>query len=136
MAIAALVLLAAALVWTQIDRFATLWSSGDSVGAILAGETLARGVPTQPAVTQTRAPDTTPALTPPSLEYVTQVRWSSTWVNVREGRGGSSPVVQTLQPGQRLQVDKLENGWWAVYLDGRFVGYVADNLLLERSPNP
>ncbi len=66
----------------------------------------------------------------------TETKWTSTWVNVREGRGTNTGVVQILDPGQRLEVNNLQGRWWVAYLDGRRIGYVANSVLRSKSPSP
>lgn len=57
-------------------------------------------------------------------------------VNVRQGRTSGSHYVKTLQPGDRVRVDFLKNGWYAVFLadelirsESRAVGYALKSLL-------
>jgi rRNA maturation protein Nop10 len=66
----------------------------------------------------------------------TQVKWASTWVNVRSGAGTNRPVTEILKPGQRVEVSDLRAGWWSVWRDGRHVGYVATSVLWDRPPEP
>lgn len=63
------------------------------------------------------------------------VRWLSNWANLREGRSLDSRVVGVLRPGQQVAVANRVAGWWEVYLDGRFAGYVAGSLLLTQLPD-
>ena len=62
------------------------------------------------------------------------VRWVANWANVREGRSLNSPVLRVLRPGQEVVVANRAGGWWEVYLDGKFAGYVAGSLLLAERP--
>ncbi len=133
LALVAFVLLAGAAVWTQLDRFRPSGFVAE-VGDTVAAEIPAGDLTAPPAMSPVREGRTGPALTQPELNYVTQFRWTSTWVNVRSERSGDTPVVRTLNPGERLQVDSLANGWWRVYIDGQFQGYVANRLLLEEPP--
>lgn len=64
----------------------------------------------------------------------TQTRWAADWANIREARSLEAPVVRVVRPGEPLQVAKRVGGWWEVYRDGRFVGYVAGDLLLAAPP--
>ena len=81
--------------------------------------------------TVTSPPTATPKTTGPS----TQTKWTSTWVNVREGRGTDTRIVQVLDPGQRVEVDSLQGRWWGLYIDGRRIGYVANSVLGDESPS-
>lgn len=73
---------------------------------------------------------------PPSPEQpVTVVRWTSTWVNVREDRSPDAPVIRILNPGERVDVADLQRGWWAVYRGGEMLGYVARSLIIEQPPD-
>ncbi|GBD32664.1 hypothetical protein HRbin33_01637 [bacterium HR33] len=63
------------------------------------------------------------------------VRWVSNWANVREGRSLESAVLQVLPPGRQVVVANRVAGWWEVYLDGRFAGYIAGSLLLSELPD-
>ncbi len=80
--------------------------------------------------TVTPPPTATPRTTTPS----TQTKWTSTWVNVREGRGTDTPIVQILDPGQPVEVDSLQGRWWGLYIDGKPIGYVANSVLQNESP--
>ncbi len=62
------------------------------------------------------------------------VRWTGTWVNLREGRDTIFAVARVLQPGTRLEVADRQGGWWAVYQNGVVVGYVAGSSLVEEPP--
>ncbi len=75
-------------------------------------------------------PAETPKATGPSI----QTKWTSTWVNVREGRGTDTRVVQVIDPGQRVEVDSLQGRWWGLYIDGKRIGYVANSVLQNESP--
>ena len=58
-----------------------------------------------------------------------ETRYTWTTVNVREGRGTSTSVVEVLPAGQRVQVADLQNGWWIAYVDGVQIGYIANSVL-------
>jgi RNA polymerase subunit RPABC4/transcription elongation factor Spt4 len=64
----------------------------------------------------------------------TQTKWTLDWANVREGRALETPVVRVLHPGAAVQVTDRQQGWWALYLDGHVVGYVAGSVLGDRPP--
>ncbi len=81
--------------------------------------------------TVTSPPTATPRTTGPS----TQTKWTSTWVNVREGRGTDTRIVQILDPGQRVEVDSLQARWWVVYTDGKPIGYIHNSVLQDESPS-
>ncbi len=75
-------------------------------------------------------PTATPRTTGPS----TQTKWTSTWVNVREGRGSDTRIVQVLDPWQPVEVASREGRWWGVHIDGKRIGYVANSVLQNESP--
>jgi uncharacterized protein YgiM (DUF1202 family) len=72
------------------------------------------------------------APTQPREQPETTVKWTSTWVNLREGRSPESAVLQTLDPGEPVEVADLQRGWWAVYLDGELIGYVARSVMRDQ----
>ena len=90
------------------------------------------GTPAQltPA-TVTSPPTATPRTTGPS----TQTKWTSTWVNVREGRGSDTRIVQVLDPWQPVEVASREGRWWGLHIDGKRIGYVANSVLQNESPD-
>ncbi len=115
--------------------------------------------PAQPAPVEESAPQATgapavhPAQEPPppreaplSVEpavgpglaapAATGTRWTLDWTNVRQARALDAPVVRVLKPGTGVQVGDRVNGWWAVYLEGRLVGYAAGSLLAATPPGP
>ncbi len=65
---------------------------------------------------------------PPSAK----TRWTSTWVNVRERPGPTSPVVQVLSPGRHVLAVSPERGWSLVYADAERAGYLWAALLADR----
>jgi hypothetical protein len=62
----------------------------------------------------------------------TQVKWTSGWANVRGSPHSDSQVVQVLRPGQQVAVSAQQRGWWVVLENGRQVGYVARQLLVDQ----
>jgi hypothetical protein len=64
----------------------------------------------------------------------TQTKWTLDWANVRQDRALEAPVVRVLRPGASVQVTDRQLGWWALYLDGRIVGYVAGSVLGDQPP--
>ena len=46
------------------------------------------------------------------------------YVNVRQGPGGSYPVVRTLETDNTITYDKTDSDWYKVYWDGECIGYV------------
>jgi hypothetical protein len=81
--------------------------------------------------TVTSPPTVTPRTTGPS----TQTKWTSTWVNVREGRGSDTRIVQILDPRQPVEVDSLQGRWWGLHKEGKRIGYVANSVLQNESPS-
>lgn len=63
-----------------------------------------------------------------------QTRWAADWANIREGRSLDAPVVGLVRRGEMVQVANQAEGWWEVYRGGRFLGYVAADLLLTEPP--
>jgi len=86
--------------------------------------------PTEPPIV------TVPATPAPTAAPRTQVRWASTWINVRERRSVESPVVTTLNPGDEVHVFDRQGNWWAVQARGRTIGYVANSVLDTTPPTP
>ena len=76
-----------------------------------------------------------PAATPRTAGPSTQTKWTSTWVNVREGRGSDTRIVQILDPRQPVEVASLQGRWWDLYIDGKPIGYVANSVLRDESPD-
>ncbi len=79
--------------------------------------------------------DSPPAETPEATGPSTQAKWTSTWVNVREGRGTDTRIVQILDPGQRVEVDSLQGRWWVVVVDSESIGYIHNSVLQDESPS-
>jgi hypothetical protein len=61
-----------------------------------------------------------------------QLKWTATWANVRGPPHSDSQVVQVLRPGQQVAVAAQRRGWWVVLENGRQVGYVARQLLVDQ----
>lgn len=77
---------------------------------------------------------TTPQPTPPAT---TIRRYAQTWVNVRDARRRASPSIRVLNPGEAVQVDSLQVGWYRVVVDGKPGGYVhRSNLGTAPPPRP
>lgn len=98
------------------DSLATAAAPRDTVAPTPAAESLA-------AVTRS-ADSTVP----------TQTRWAADWANIREARSLEAPVVGVVRRGEPVQVANQVEGWWEVYRGGRFIGYVAGDLLLAEPP--
>ena len=64
----------------------------------------------------------------------TEAKWTVDWANVREGRALGTRVLRVLRPGSSVRVADRQAGWWALYADGRVVGYVAGSLLADQPP--
>jgi hypothetical protein len=106
-----------------------VWRSGARPATGPPAVTLAG--PTAPAATgPSEPPGSMPAdslaLTSPqpALPVTTLRRYAQTWVNVRGQRRVASPVIRVLNPGEGVQVDSLQVGWYRVVVDGRPGGYV------------
>jgi predicted RNA-binding Zn-ribbon protein involved in translation (DUF1610 family) len=83
-------------------------------------------------------PVTPPIVAAPPVEPTqtrsTMTRWTNNWANVRAGRGTTDTIVSVLVPGQMVEVADPQDGWWAVYVDGQPVGFVAQSLIVEQPP--
>lgn len=96
------------------DSLATAAAPHDTVAATPAAESLAVVAPSADSVS------TVP----------TQTRWAADWANIREARSLEAPVLGVVRRGEPVQVANQVEGWWEVYRGGRFIGYVAGDLLL------
>jgi Bacterial SH3 domain len=72
-------------------------------------------------------------VTGPKKHDDVEVRWTSTWVNVRQSRSLDSPVLIVLDPGERVEVSNRQGPWWQAHLNGRPVGYLS-NAVLTAAP--
>ena len=63
------------------------------------------------------------------------IRYVAIWGNVRTGRDTLSPSIRSVPPGTELLVANPIGGWWAVYIDSVFVGYMAGDLLSTNQPD-
>lgn len=75
-----------------------------------------------------------PAAEPTTALPSSEIKWTSEWANVREGRALTAPILQILTPGQRVEVDSLRARWWLVYLDGQRIGYVHQTVIQDEEP--
>ncbi len=76
-----------------------------------------------------------PAETPRATGPSTQTKWTSTWANVREGRGTDTRIVQILDPRQPVEVASLQGRWWVVVVDSESIGYIHNSVLQDESPS-
>jgi len=65
----------------------------------------------------------------------TQTRWTLDWANVRQARALDAAVVRVIKPCVAVQVSDRVSGWWGVYLEGQFIGYIAGSLLGTSPPD-
>jgi len=65
----------------------------------------------------------------------TERRYTTIWVNVRQARGPSAPVVKVLRPGEEVEVDSLRHEWYRVVDSGQAVGYVYRGFVDEEPPS-
>jgi DNA-directed RNA polymerase subunit RPC12/RpoP len=77
-------------------------------------------------------PAAAPRPVPPAASGLVR-RWVGEWANVRTARDVTSEVVRVLAPNVAVDVGDLRQGWWALHLNGTFVGYIA-NSVLRREP--
>jgi hypothetical protein len=98
--------------------------------------------PAAPAAAVTAAPtgavtapaaDTTPPAASPPVD-APQLRFATTWVNLRDGRGPRETAVRVLNPGDSVMVDSLVGGWYRVLEGGRPLGYAHRRFLAPRHP--
>jgi hypothetical protein len=52
------------------------------------------------------------------------------WSSVRKGRSRRTDLQAVLMPGDTVQADSLERGWYRVALDGEVLGYVHRSRLI------
>jgi ribosomal protein L37E len=98
-------------------------------------------VPSPDTARTARAP-TPPAPQPPveaaepprDIRRSLQTRYTTDWVNVREGRSVTSPVVRVLAPGIPVNVAEMRDGWWEYYESGTMRGYIANSVLESQPP--
>ena len=124
--------------WTRMGSNATLSPSPETETAVLP-ETSVTVVETTPPPTEAAQPVAPPAPIDAQLGPApgpdAQLRWTLTWVNVRDARSPESEVVRVLNPGERVTVGDRARGWWMVYIDGAAVGYVANSVLDTIAPD-
>ncbi|MBI4500960.1 MAG: SH3 domain-containing protein [Gemmatimonadetes bacterium] len=75
-----------------------------------------------------------PAVRPDSQPLVLKTKWTTLWVNVRQGPADDAPIIKVLRPGTRVEAQARRYGWWLVFVDGDSLGYVAGDLLSAREP--
>ncbi len=102
---------------------------------VAAAESVATTRDTTPTPPPTAAAvsTTTPQVPTPAAPQ-TLTKWTADWANMREDRDVDSDVVRVLLPGEQIEVADLESRWWAVYVDGRRVGYVSASLVVNEIP--
>jgi hypothetical protein len=87
----------------------------------------------QQAVAQTEfAPTAEPQFVTRPIDA--EVRWTRTWVNVREDRTVDSPIVLVLNPGVPVEVGNRQGAWWEAHLNGKVVGYMSNAVLSSQEP--
>jgi hypothetical protein len=89
----------------------------------------------EPRVAQAKAAARSVAPLPTGDSAVTP-QVVTAWANVREGPSADAAVVKVLRPGAQVDVVQQRGGWWAVYNEGRRVGYVSRSLLAKQSSSP
>jgi len=102
--------------------------------AVTSERTPATSLDSAPARSPTTLPRTSPLPSPPQGPTVT--RWASEYLNVRERRAIGSDIVLVLDRGERVEVAHSWQGWWAVFVNGRQVGYVDGSYLQDQPPPP
>ena len=127
LAVGGVLLLGAALLTVVVPRLRP--KAAPTAPAASAGETS----PTLATPPGARAADST-VEGPASVANPLATRVARTWVNVRGGRGRATPAVRVLNPGDVVQVDSLNRGWYRVLIDGRAAGYVHRSNLDPVSP--
>ena len=129
LAVGGVMILGAVLLALVVPRLGSKAAAPAAVAADSASEGVASDsvVPIQPPVVS--AAPVTPTPAGPLAR-----RFARTWVNVRGGRGRGASVVRVLNPGDAVQVDSLNRGWYRVLIDGHAVGYVHRSNLDPVSP--
>ena len=94
----------------------------------------ADGRPVRDTVRPATAPIVTATVPAGDSSSAAQPKVVAAWANVREEPSGEAAVVKVLRPGQQVEVVQRRGGWWAVYADGRRLGYVSRSLLAEQLP--
>jgi hypothetical protein len=61
----------------------------------------------------------------------TSLKWTARWANVRGSPNSDSQVVRVLPPGEPVAVAQAGGGWFSVFQNGRQVGYVARQSLVD-----
>jgi hypothetical protein len=56
-------------------------------------------------------------------ERGSELRVARGWTNVRKSRSVRAPLEAVLTPGDTVQLDSLERGWYRVALEGEVLGY-------------
>ena len=59
----------------------------------------------------------------PPAENGGELRVVRSWTDVRESRSVGAPLEAVLTPGDTVQADSLERGWYRVALEGEVLGY-------------
>ena len=65
----------------------------------------------------------------PPAENGGELRIARSWTDVRESRSVRAPLEAVLTPGDTVQADSLERGWYRVTLDGEVLGYAHHSTL-------
>jgi hypothetical protein len=95
--------------------------------------------PAAPAREQEPSPELREPVEAPAAEPgdtgSAEVRYATTWVNVRAARSPTAPVVHVLRPGDTVMVDSLQRGWYRAGTDGEMLGYVFRGLLDTAPPH-
>ena len=103
--------------WTRLEPFSR-WTHQESAMA-----------ETPNVLSSESAPDAAPIVV--TRRSNAQIRWTRTWVNVREDRTVNSPVVLVLDPGVPVEVGNRQGAWWEAHVDGKVVGYMSNAVLSE-----
>lgn len=129
-------------VWLALSGITVLGIVGVGVRAVImdrsgpvATESVDAPTATVPPLSASRTVATPIELPPPTVALM-ETRWTSTWVNVREGPAIDAPILQILSPGQRVEVADRQGGWCLTYRDGQRIGYIANSVLLAMPPDP
>jgi hypothetical protein len=59
----------------------------------------------------------------PPAENGGELRVARSWTDVRKSRSVRAPLEAVLTPGDTVQADSLERGWYRVALEGEVLGY-------------
>lgn len=73
-------------------------------------------------------------LIPATAVAQVQIMYAKSRANVRAGPGTSYEIVNTIERGNPIRVNRLEGSWWAVIRNGERIGYIYRSLVANNRP--